>query len=192
MTNKDIIVQIDRAMKYLDDEQRCAVSLMAKNNIKKADDTITYRENTGAILYELKLKLLAEVETNVMKCNINAPQIKSVKALQSIAAEQKTGHPSWHYAYYSEEDKQYLLLCNYFMLLSPIPDGLDLIGNPKEFKLINYKKYLDIPRDNHINLPNIAALELYIKQKKAARQKGSTEGISFIFDNNYIINAEWL
>lgn len=193
MTNKEIITYIDKAMQYMDEDQKCAAQLMAKSNLRKADDTIGYRENTGAILYELKQRIMSEIASESIKYNADAAQIKSIKKLQELIAPiTVTRNPSWQYAYYSEEHNHYILMCDYFLLVAPTSNGLTLIGNPKEYRLIDYVSHINIPRDLTLQLPNIAELELYIKQKKATKHKGDKQAIAYTFDNGYTVNAEWL
>ena len=147
---------------------------MKKNNLKKASETIGYRENTGALLYELKLQLLSEIDK--ASSNISAEKRKMLQKFQEFAGR-KPKHPSWKYAYYSEEDDLYLLMCDYFMIVTKYPDGLELIGNPQDYKQIDWKKYNDMEYETTVPLPNIMALDLYIQQQKETLpDKGKVSG----------------
>ena len=190
MTTRAILIQIDKAIEGLTEDQKQAIDLMKKNNLKKASETVGYRENTGALLYELKLQLLSEIDK--ASSNVSAEKRKMIQKFQEFAGR-KPKHPSWKYAYYSEEDKQYLLLCDYFMIVTSNPGGLELIGNPLDYKQIDWKKYNNMEYETTVPLPNVKALDLYIQQQKETLpDKGKVSGIRYIFPNGMVMNAEWL
>lgn len=193
MNTKSVLTQIEKAMQYLTYDQRAAIDIMKRSNIKKASDTICYRENTGALLYELQLQLLSEIGSEKPKSKLSADRIKAVQKFQAFARI-KPKHPSWQYAYYSEEDKTYVLLCDYWMVLTSNPDGLELIGNPKDYKSLDWKKYRDAEYPNTIELPNPKALELYVQQQKEILPDkiGKKQGVRYVFPNKIGMNAEWL
>ena len=190
MTTRAILIQIDKAIESLTEDQKQAIDLMKKNNLKKASETVGYRENTGALLYELKLQLLSEIDK--ASSNVSAEKRKMLQKFQEFAGR-KPKHPSWKYAYYSEEDDLYLLMCDYFMIVTKYPDGLELIGNPQDYKQIDWKKYNDMEYETTVPLPNIMALDLYIQQQKETLpDKGKVSGIRYVFPNGMVMNAEWL
>ena len=190
MTTRAILIQIDKAIESLTEDQKQAIDLMKKNNLKKASETIGYRENTGALLYELKLQLLSEIDK--ASSNVSAEKRKMLQKFQEFAGR-KPKHPSWKYAYYSEEDDLYLLMCDYFMIVTKYPDGLELIGNLQDYKQIDWKKYNDMEYETTVPLPNVKALELYIEQQREILpDKGKVSGIRYIFPNGMVMNAEWL
>lgn len=190
MTTRAILIQIDKAIESLTEDQKQVIDLMKKNNLKKASETIGYRENTGALLYELKLQLLSEIDK--ASSNVSAEKRKMLQKFQEFAGR-KPKHPSWKYAYYSEEDDLYLLMCDYFMIVTKYPDGLELIGNPQDYKQIDWKKYNYMEYETTVPLPNIMALDLYIQQQKETLpDKGKVSGIRYVFPNGMVMNAEWL
>ena len=190
MTTKAILAQIEKAIVNLSENDKLAIELMKDNNMKKASDTICYHDNVGAILYELKLKLLSELEATTS--GVSAEKRKMIQKFQEFAGR-KPKHPSWKYAYYSEEDKQYLLMCDYFMIVTSIPDGLEVIEKPQDYKQIDWKKYNNMEYETTVPLPNVKALELYIEQQREILpDKGKVSGIRYIFPNGMVMNAEWL
>ena len=193
MNTKSVLTQIEKAMQYLAEDQKAAIDLMKRSNIKKASDTICYRENTGALLYELQLQLLSEIDSEKPKSKLSAKRVKAIQKFQEFAGR-KPKHPSWQYAYYSEEDKLYMLMCDYWMIITSNPDGLEVIGNPKDYKQIDWKKYADMEYSNSIELPNPEALELYIHQQKEILPDkiGKKQGVRYVFSNKIGMNAEWL
>ena len=190
MTTKAILSQIEIAMLYLTEDQKSAIELMQKSNLKKADDTVCFRENTGAILYELKLKLLSEIDKD-SRSKFEAERIKIVKKLQEVAGK-KPRDVSWQYAYYSVEDNLYLLMCDYFMFTTTIPDGLELISDPSKYRLIDWKKYNYMEYSQTTELPLIKELELYIEQQHETNKLSKKNGIRYVFPCGLVVNAEWL
>lgn len=187
MTTEAILTQLDRAIDCLLPEQKEAIDLMQQGNIKKASDTVYYQDNTGALLYELKLRLLSSLPAK----NIPSDKVKIIQKFQDFAVNHPK-YPSWRFAYHAVEDNLYLLMCDYWMIVTSNPDGLELIGKPEAYKQIDWKKYNNIPYEHTIDLPNPQALELYIKSQKGKDKTAKMHGVSFIFSNNIVINAEWL
>lgn len=188
MTTESILTQLDRAIDCLLPDEKLAIQLMQQSNIKKASDTIQYQENAGAILYELKLQLLADIQT---KQSTAPDKIRTIKKFQAFAADHAR-NPSWKYAYHSVEDNLYLLMCDYWMIVANRPDGMELIGKPEDYKPIDWKSYNNRAYEHTIDLPNPQALELYIKSQKGKDKTVKLHGVPYIFPNGIVMNSEWL